>query len=232
MFNRPPVSEDVQTWLVQQFEWAITVGLLGKDTPLVTPEQKFFPAPKGDAQQVVKGLIGNILEILGHKDDRIDVLPIDRPNAEYRAPGAFEALGETAGAWAGDEDSSIIFYDPEMVARPGVLLATLVHEVMHHVLHKHPTADGPEEELRTDVHMITSGFGLIAMIGAEESGWLGYMRQQTRAYGTAMFLTLFDKDHQAVERWLSGRMTKAVKRSLKHIDSTGACAPLNERLAA
>lgn len=232
MFNRAPVSDDVQIWLVQQFDWAITTGLLRKDSPLVTPEQKYFPAPKGDAEKVVQGLIGNILTLLGHGDDRIEVLPLDRPSAEYRAAGAFQNTSEVAGAWSGEPDASVIFYDPEMIARPGVLLATLVHEVMHHVLHKYPTAEGPDEELRTDVHMITTGFGLIAMIGAEESGWHGYMRQPTRAHGLAMFLALFGKDHRETEKWLSGRMTKAVRRSTKILVTSGVMAPLKDRLAA
>ena len=232
MFNRPPVSEDIQDWLIGEFEWAIAFGLLRKDTKLVTPEKTFFPAPKGDPEQIVKGLIANILEILGHGGDQIEVLPLDRPSAEYRAAGAFQSLCETAGAWDGDIETSTIFYDPEMVARPGVLLATLTHEVMHHVLHKLPSAQSdPEEELRTDVQMVTSGFGLIAMIGAEESGWLGYLRQPTRAHGLAMFLSLLEMDHRSVQRWLTGRMLKAVRRSLVYIEKTEAVVTLKNNLA-
>ena len=140
MFARSPITAEVQDWLIGEFYWAMEAGILSASTPLVTPTVTYFAAPGGDAETVVRGLIADILKILGRGGDRIDILPIDRPNAELRAAGHLHNTSEIAGAFDGENGAPVIFYDPEMVARPALLLATLTHALMHHVLHHFPDA--------------------------------------------------------------------------------------------
>lgn len=235
MFGRKTVSEDVEDWLVAQFEWAIDARLLRNDTPLVLPTSDFFTAQSGPHEELVPSLVGDILRVMNRPNDHIDCTPIDRPSAELRAAGAFEMTSEVAGAWDGDAESSVIFYDPEMTARPLVLIATLVHEVVHHVMHRHHAddlAEGPEEELQTDAQMITTGFGLIAMMGAEEAGWSGYMRQPTRAHGLAMFLALRGIEPKECAERLTSRMRKALQTSYKQVEKLNDMARLRDTLLA
>ena len=215
--NRYPVSEDMQEWIISEFLWAAKNGLLTTDTPLVTPTKAFFPTPSGTPEDIARGIIGNLLAVLGRANEQIGLLPLDRPAAEYRAAGAFEQLGETAGAWTGDGDGSVIFYDPEAVARPLTMISTLVHEVMHHILNGVPSgrADPLEEEMRTDLHCITTGFGLLQVLGAEQAGWQGYMRQPTRLYALALFLEVRVIEPEAAQSRLSGRMKRGLIRAIR-----------------
>lgn len=234
MFFRNRISEDVEDWLLDRFEWSVEEGVLRRDTPLVLPTDAFFTARSGKPDVLVPALIADILRLMNRSDDHIDCLPIDRPNAEIRSAASFQMQGEVAGAWDGDDMGSVIFYDPEMVARPLVLIATLVHEVVHHVMHRHyPDAllEGAEEELQTDAVMITSGFGLIAMMAAEEAGWLGYMRQPTRAHALAMFLAVRGLETAPCETQLTSRMRKALRSSYRQVQSLRDIVELKQRLA-
>ncbi len=235
MFGRNRVSENVQDWLTGQFDWAVAAGVLRSDTPLVLPTEAFFSARSGPPDQLVPALIREILRLMNRPDDYIDCVPIDRPGAALRAAGAFQSLGEVAGAWDGDGESSVVFYDPEMAARPLLLISTLAHEVMHHVLHRHfadDLLDGAEEELQTDAQMITSGFGLIAMMGAEEAGWAGYMRQPTRAHALAMFHAVRSLPIAQSEARLTSRMKKALRSSYNQLEKSTDITRLRDELSA
>lgn len=235
MFKRNRISDDVEDWLLDRFEWALDTGVLRSDTPLVLPTQDFFSAPKGAPAAVVEALVADILRIMGRGSDQIDLVPIDRPEAELRAAGAFQMTSEVAGAWDGDDDTSVIFYDPEMTARPIVLIATLAHEVVHHVMHRHfpgDLLDGTEEELQTDAIMIASGFGLLAIMAAEEAGWLGYMRQPTRAHALAIFLALRGKHPDECAAHLTSRMRKTLLTSYKHLQGADHLTELKQKISA
>lgn len=234
MFFKNRISEDVEDWLLDRFEWSIEQGVLRRDTPLVLPTNAYFTARTGKPEDVVPALITDILRLMNRSDDHIDCLPIDRPNAEMRSAASFQMQSEVAGAWDGDDGRSVIFYDPEMTARPIVLIATLAHEVVHHVMHRHFPDDlleDAEEELQTDAVMITSGFGLLAMMAAEDAGWLGYMRQTTRAHALAMFLALRGLDPDPHAAQLTSRMRKALRSSYKQVQSLRDIVELRQQLA-
>ena len=233
LFDRPSVSEDVHDWLTEEFARAVEAGLLTGDTPLVLPDARFFPAGRGSPQAVVEGLVSDILGLLGRTGDEIALIPIDRPGVELRAAGAFETLGEMAGGWTRDGDASIILYDPEMTARPMALLATLVHEVMHHLRDATGLARADaEEELGTDALMLSTGFGLIAMLGGAEAGWSGYLSQPTRAHGLAMFLAATGQPLDEARDRLPGRLARYLVRAARTLDGDPDIAALRRRLAA
>ena len=223
----------MQDWITDEFDWAVKTGLLTYKTPLIVPTSDYFPAKSGPPHQVVEGLVSNILHLVERPNDKIDLIPIDRPPLELRAPGAFQNLSEQAGGWYGDEQSSVIFYDPEMVSRPAVLIATLVHEVMHHILHQHVEFDEntAEEELATDLHVISMGFGLIYIGAAEQTGWLGYMRQSSRLYALALFMLLRGFDIEAAKNWLSRRHLHDLKQAFKTIDNLNTVKEMRETLS-
>lgn len=189
--RRYEVSDDTIGWLNDSFDWAISHGLLTRTTPLVQLKRAFFTAPNSKHPDFAKVLVQDIQRILGIPEAQIEVLPLDQIDGRFRHD--YQSLSSTAGTWQGEGNAALIRYDPELVARPTTLIATLAHEVMHHVLRGLPDVPpGGEaaEELSTDLHCITMGFGIFQLSGAEEIGWQGYLRQPSRAHALAMFLRL------------------------------------------
>jgi hypothetical protein len=217
-FSRYEVSEATQDWIAESFRWAAETGLITTETPLVQATRQFFPSPFGTSPEAVGAVLRDIQRLLGIEDRRIDLAPIDRPGAEFRyQPGV---LTETAGSWQSDGNSTLIRYDPELAARPVPFVAVLVHELMHEVLAWQPSdPPGGEEviELSTDLHCITTGFGLLQMAGAEQMGWQGYLRQPTRAHALGLFLRMRDIP-EAAASGIGSRSTRYLKRALREID--------------
>ena len=224
MFFRYPVSSEIQDWIVANFEWAIGHGLLMRDTPLVTLDRAFFTAPPGRGPETAAGLLADFQRILRIPQARIDLLPMDRLPPEYRHDPT--RATEVAGTWQGLGNTALIRYSPEdMVHRPISFLATLGHEVMHHVLHG--IADlppgGPDlEEHATDLHCVTMGLGLLQLGGAEQAGWQGYLSQPTRAHALALFMALQGIPETAVAGKLPPRAARLLARARRQIDKDPA----------
>jgi hypothetical protein len=185
------VSDDTISWLNESFDWAVAQGLMTRTTPLVQLKRAFFTAPHSKHPDFAQTLVRDIQRILGIAEAQIDVLPLDQIDGRFRHD--YQSLSSTSGTWQGEGNAALIRYDPELVARPTTLIATLAHEVMHHVLRglpELPPGGEAAEELSTDLHCITMGFGIFQLAGAEEIGWQGYLRQPSRAHALAMFLRL------------------------------------------
>ncbi|MDU8929406.1 hypothetical protein RXV86_18585 [Alisedimentitalea sp. MJ-SS2] len=220
MFWKYPVSDEMQHWIADGFVWAVEAGLLTVQTPLVLPNKTFFTAPSGRNEATVKGLIADIARIVGVSDANIEVAQIEKLPPEYRHN--YQSLGDTAGTWQGDTEQSLIRYDAELFARPVTMIATLAHEFMHEVLHLHVDGStlpgGAEaEELSTDLHVITSGFGVIQLAGAEQIGWQGYLSQPSRAHALALFLRVTESETAVALENLPPRSAKYLRRAMKFL---------------
>jgi hypothetical protein len=219
-FTRPyPVSLDIVDWIDANFAWAIRHGLLSDQTPLVTLSKRFFTGPPSSHPDFVPHIVQDIKTILGIPKARITVMPLDQLDAQYRH--SYSETSSIGGKWQGDRDEALIRFNPDHKTQPVMLIATMAHEVMHHVLHQIyelPPGDAETEELATDLHCITTGFGLFQMNGAEQAGWSGYMRQTTRAHALAMFIRMRGIAEADALRQLSPRSAKAVKQALRWID--------------
>ena len=225
----PLVEDDLRHWIIEEFAFAIDQNILRNDTPLILPTRDFFAAPGGKTPETVQGLVRDFQRLLHIEDAEIHVAPLNKVRAENMVR-EYDKLGDTAGTWqAADEDAggvAVIHYDVDLLEyQPIALLATLHHEMMHHVL-LNDEEDFPEalaeEELRTDLHCITSGGGIIQINGAEASGWGGYMRQPTRCNCLAVFMYLRGIPQEQVLPDLSARMTKYLKKALKELRSPDA----------
>lgn len=233
MFFRYPVSTDLQDWIVESFGWAVRHGLLHASTPLVQASGTYFPAPRGKTSaDTVEGLFTDLRRLLGLEGADLALAPLDVLAPEHRSP--LEAAS-VAGTWQAHEGMALIRYDPALIERPVVLIATLAHELMHHVLHQvdgEPPGGPAAHELSTDLHVITSGFGLLAMGAAEQSGWHGYLSQPSRAHALAVFLRVAGHDSDAALRLLPPRSAGLVRKALRHVAADDpALAELRRDLA-
>lgn len=218
MFFRYPVSTDMEEWIVESFGWAIRHRLLHGTTPLVQASRTYFPAPRGATnEETVAGLFADLRRLLGLEAASLALAPLDVLAPEHRNP--LEA-SSVAGTWQGGEDAALVSYDPALIDRPLVLIATLAHELIHHVLHQvGEEAPGGEAagELSTDLHVITTGFGLFAMGAAEQSGWHGYLSQPSRAHALAVFLRVSGHDPDLALRLLPPRSARLLRSALRRV---------------
>ncbi len=217
------VSDETQDWIADSFLWAKQEGILTPHTPLILPNRENFPAPKGDHKDVAQGLVHAIQGHLGLDQHVIDVEPLDKLPAEYRLD--YNSTASIGGTWQSDGTHSLITYDPATVAQPVAFLSTLIHEVMHHRLHMTSLdmPGGPEaEELSTDLHCISAGFGVIQMLGAEQAGWQGYLRQETRAHALALFSIATGRAAEDVALHLPTRSARLFRKAIAHISKDTA----------
>lgn len=218
MFFRYPVSTDLQAWIADSFGWATRHGLLRASTPLVQANGSHFPAPRGaTGADTVEGLFTDLRRLLRLDGAKLHLAPLDLLRPEHRSP---LDVASVAGTWQSDEDAALIRYDPALIERPLVLIATLAHELMHHVLYQieeEPPGGPAAHELSTDLHVITSGFGVLAMAAAEQSGWHGYLSQPSRAHALAVFLRVAGHDPDLAVRLLPPRSARLLRRALRHV---------------
>lgn len=69
-------------------------------------------------------------------------------------------------------------------------------------------------ELATDLGCIVAGFGVFQPRAADETGWSGYLTQDSRACGLAVFLDARGLGAGAVAGHLSGRCLRYLGRAL------------------
>ena len=218
-FNRYDVSHKTQVWLVESFDWAIENGILTRDTPLILPTKSYFTAPSGSSPEVVLAVFSDLKRLLNIADRQIELLPMEVLPLEYRRRD-YRKLSEAGGTWQSDGTHSLIRYDPERAKRPISFIATLAHELMHDILHRideYPPGGAEAEELSTDLHCITAGFGVFQMAGAEDSGWQGYMRQSTRGHALALFLAIRQFPATEALAHLPPRAQSTLKRAAKEV---------------
>ncbi|MCU0828378.1 MAG: hypothetical protein MUE52_13450 [Tabrizicola sp.] len=217
--RRYEVSDQTIDWLRDSFDWAIRLGLLTTRTPLVTLSKEFFTAPSSRSPDFAACLVRDIQRILGIAQAEIDVLPLDQIDARFRHD--YQSLAAIGGTWQGDGNAAVIHYSRDHLDQPMTFVAILAHEVMHHVLRglpDLPPGGAEAEELSTDLHCITMGFGLFQLAGAEAVGWSGYLRQPTRAHALAMFLRLRGLDEAKALSALPPRSAGLLRASLAWID--------------
>lgn len=219
MFFRYSVSEEIQEWIYENFQFAIRVRLLTKDTPLVLATKEFFKTPKGKDDVVVASLVKDIQNLLGRTDKDIKVRALNVLDDQFRHE--YGAVQDVGGTWEDDTVESVISYNPNLMKNPVALVSMLTHEVMHEVLHSiqdYPPGGPEAEELNTDLHCITTGFGVLQITYAETMGWAGYMRQNSRIHALAMFTLVRDLSPDDVLMALPQSNKRQFKKALKAIE--------------
>ncbi len=220
--RRYPVSDDLRDWMVESFQWAAEHRLLTPDTPLVLPTREFIRAPKGTDPTTAQAIAEDLKRLMGLEGEAIAVEPADAIDPEYRVD--YNALAEVGGTWAPEGNAAVIQYDPARMRQPLAFLSLMTHELMHHALHRiheFPPGGAEAEELSTDLHMITMGFGVIALSGAEAAGWQGYMTQPSRAHALALFLAIRGISSDEALGYLPGRAGGFVKAAVKEVAASG-----------
>ncbi len=213
MFRRAPlVSEDMADWIAENYDWA--APSLPHPAPLILPTKDFFKAGRGEDHATAMAVTEDIKRHL-HISRRIELEAILDVPEEFQHN--YQATSAAAGTYHYDEETPLIRYAPRLLRRPVSFINVMAHELMHDKLagREHLLPGGIEaHELATDLHCIIWGFGVFQLEDAEQSGWSGYMTQNSRAWALAEFLAR--NGHQADEAlsYLSPRPKRLLKRAI------------------
>ena len=211
----PLVSEDMADWIYDSFDW-YEARFDTADT-LILPTAAFFTAKKGTSAETARQVLADVQTHLSYSHP-LTLAPLEVVPAELRQ--SYQSTGDVAGTFQSDGTDALITYDPELLNRPLALINTLAHEVMHAQLHDvvsdFPGGEGAHE-LATDLGCIIAGFGAIQMQAADDLGWAGYMRQPTRAYALAVFLSRRALPIDLAKPYLSARCFKLLKQAAKAV---------------
>jgi len=220
--RRNPVDDSTADWVVDRMVWLTKA--LGPDrffskTRLILPEPGALKTPPGRDQATAQGVTSELASLMGLTDVP-DVCEMPDLPPEYRH--SYQALSEAAGTYQQDDDGrATIHYRPEQLADPIHFIATISHELAHHLLAA-PLATAEDlwegHELLTDLAAIHAGFGVFQIVSADRAGWAGYLRQETRAFALALFLRAKGIEPDATLKHLPRRIAKATKASLTMLD--------------
>ena len=204
------ISEDMADWIAECFDWYESNFTICEGP--ILPNKTFFKAGKGKDQATAEAVLADVAGLIGF-DLPIDLVPLERLPEEFRH--SYQSSSDVAGTYRESEGARMIEYAPEMMSRPIEFISTLAHEVMHAQLWglEDQMPGGIEmHELATDLCAIIAGFGVIQMQGAEQSGWAGYLTQETRGAALAYYLKKRDLTDVDVKAYLSSRCQKHLRR--------------------
>lgn len=214
-WSRPSISEDLQTWILECFDWFDEIFEPPRQ-PIV-PTKAFFRAPKGTSAETAKLVLEDIKRHMNY-DAPVEILPLDILPAEYRID--YQSLSSVAGTYEEIAGVHVIRYDPAQMHRPLQFINLLAHELMHSRLAGlQDEVPGGEvaHELATDLGCIIAGFGVFQLQAADDAGWFGYMTQPSRAFALAVFLTRRGLGVEEVAPYLSPRCRKLVVRAFREL---------------
>lgn len=214
-FRRSRVSEDMRAWIDDCFEWFD--GRFAPPKAPILPTKAFFSAGRGDDLTTAKAVLADVQRLLDY-DLPIALEPLPKLAPEYRH--SYQQMADIAGTYQESDGTRLIQYNPEEMQRPRVFINTMAHEVMHARLSGlTDLVPGGHEahELATDLGCIIAGFGVFQMQAADDSGWSGYMTQDSRAHALAVFLQRRNLDPGSVAPHLSGRCLRLLRRAYRDI---------------
>ncbi|WP_368186638.1 hypothetical protein [Aestuariibius sp. HNIBRBA575] len=212
-WSRPMISEDMQDWILECFEWFDDHFEPPKQP--ILPTKTFFKASGGTGIETARGVLNDIQRHMEFHQ-QVELAPLDQVSEEYRID--YRATSLVSGTFQNDAGVPFIRFDPDLIKRPSLFINTLAHELMHARLSPHvqdvPGGEGAHE-LATDLGCIIAGFGVFQMQSADDVGWSGYMSQQSRAYALSVFLQRRNLGPDAVSSHLSYRCNKLLSRAFK-----------------
>lgn len=220
IWRRKAVEDQFADWVEDRWQW-LDEHFPQKNPALILPTKAFFNAPSGRDHATAEAVLADVQAHYRIKDAKISL--IRQPEkSEYRAQD-FNLTSDVAGTFLGAETHSEITYQPELMQSPRAFIATIAHEVAHFVLRDF-VDDAPggyeEHELLTDLTVIHFGFGILALTGARDVGWQGYLSNATRAYALAVFLASHKIDPalalEQLDRFTKRLLNKAIKQHARN----------------
>jgi len=217
------LNSDDEAWQLAVWGWLL--ARFGENrlrrAPLVTATRNFFPPTNASGHARAEHIFACVQKLTELSDWPCDLIALpERPNTRVAKLGrvSIDSGHMPLGTFERKNNIAVISYDPGTIDNPAVLVATLVHELAHYLLHSvpdHPPGEQLMEEFATDLATVYLGFGLF---GANQAfnfsqhrdvysqGWStsgqGYLRERDWAFALAVFCSLRGEKISSLKQWL------------------------------
>jgi hypothetical protein len=236
--KRTFLDPDVEAWQIDTWRFFLrTFGGLAdlRQSPLVLPNREFFPPTDKTGRERAE-VIFDCVKRLARMPDwpcRLEAQP-RRPELSVGDLATLKPITHApAGTFGFEGNEVVITYQPADIDNPGVLIATLAHELAHYLLLRwRREVPGGEDvhELTTDLMTVYMGFGVFGASCAfnfnqfqnvMSQGWQysrhGYLDERTWAFALAMFLELRNDPAERVQPYLKGYLFAEMNDAIRYL---------------
>lgn len=237
---RCPINIREKTWIELRMQWLI--DRLGFDAlqrvEVITPSDTFFPEAYNGSEQDLRRLFHQVCGYLQAPHERIELKFFtqgrrdEMPSAlKQGAAGLFERSEADGG-------KSTIWLEQSSAADPMKVIATLAHELSHHVLleGRWLTGEETDHEFVTDLFPAVRGLGLFPAnaVLAESSysdgqyhAWqisrLGYLPGRMHGYALAILAWLRNERQPDWARHARTDVRHVLQNGLRYLVATDDC---------
>jgi len=231
------LDPDVEGWHLET--WTLLLQRLGAqvslaETPVVLPTREFFPPTEATGHSRAEHVFACVKSVMG-----MEAWPVSLEAQTERRGGeriaefvSTESVDAPAGTFRVEGDGRVVItYSPELVDRPGDLVATLAHELAHYLLASHQElVEDETHELMTDLAVAYAGLGLFGANAAFSfgqhgdafsQGWSwrssGYLSPRSWAFALAVFARLRGDDG-GIEPYLKPEIASLRRDALRYLD--------------
>jgi hypothetical protein len=233
--RKPLIPHFTARWLLDNFAWLIRNHATHSrfaSSVLVLPDKAHLPLQDAGGHELALALFAQIKSYCGLADSQVPlveggpILPSSGNGHDGHAAGTYTS---------GGRQGPYITYATNLLDDRPALVATLAHELGHHLLHRGSqermlVETSTDEERLTDLAAIFMGFGVFLSNSAfhmkrEGDYWTyryhGYLSESEVIFATALFITVKRLDPRPALRHLKSPRSGMLKRALRDLEDYG-----------
>jgi hypothetical protein len=228
--RKPLLDSDTARWHLDNFAWLIrSHGQRSRfaQARLVLPSQDHFVTDGREGHALALKLFEQVKTYCGL--DQADIPLVQTGSLPSQAGGLVVDHGRQAlGTYSwGGRHAPEITYAAKLLQNPQSFIATMAHELAHHLLDtgaaEPPPIDQDEDEHLTDLTAVYLGFGVFLANSAfnmqtEANGWSysrqGYLPEQDLVFALAIFLKVKQLDPAPALKYLKADLGNMLRRAM------------------
>lgn len=246
--SRAFLTPDAEAWQIDCWDWHLRQnGVVAAflETPLVLPNQDFFPALGLSGHARAEAIFEAVKQYAGLSEWPVKLVVQDDMPAFLEGGAFVQHEGSSAGTFrVGESGEVMITYAPELVDNPAGLIATLAHELGHYLnetFDSDPPGEAELNEPATDITSILLGYGIFAanhclvhetFDAGYRVGKVGYLSEKERIFSLAIFLDLTGRSTEEATPYLKKYLAKQLKAAMSYIQSGSLTDSLKDRFNA
>ena len=213
-------------WLTDRFGWSWLV-----EREIILPTDEHFPDPYAPTEDGARRMLDRLCGYMGVAADSVDLCFWSEAS-----PPEVRSEGGSVGCYGENEGRHVVVVEERCLLDPGMLAATLAHELAHAILlsNGHLRGSEPDHEPLTDLFTVFQGFGVVTAnsflrdanshYGTWEAWYVarfGYLGFDAFSYALALFAWTRQDDGKNWDQWLRADVRTFFRKSLAYLEKTG-----------